>query len=341
MFVRKQDLRYFCGVMKVLITPLNWGLGHATRCIPLVSQLLAQGNEVLLAGDGMSLRRLKTAFPALRTFELAHLELRYSSGNSQTWAMIRAIPKIVQASIADHRLLKRLVQREEIDQVISDNRFGCFVKGTHSVYLTHQLFLRLPCPWRWAEPFASRLHQWIWNRYDEVWIPDYEDPNRSLSGALSHCRQGLPSDKIRYIGPLSRLILSDKQAQQVKQDLPAKQNVPYDIVALLSGLEPQRTLLEQTIRKRYEASNERVLIIRGRVGEPPVEWHRDNLTIVPYMDDRQLVNVLQDAKKIICRSGYSTVMDLAALGVLDKAEWIPTPGQPEQEYMAAYLNSRR
>ena len=117
--------------------------------------------------------------------------------------------------------------------------------------------------------------------------------------------------------------------------------MPYDIVALLSGLEPQRTLLEQTIRKRYEASNERVLIIRGRVGEPPVEWHRDNLTIVPYMDDRQLVNVLQDAKKIICRSGYSTVMDLAALGVLDKAEWIPTPGQPEQEYLAAYLTSRR
>lgn len=328
MFVHKQDFGYFCGIMTVLVAPLNWGLGHATRCIALVSRLLRQGNEVVLGGDGDSLHRLRTAFPALHAVQLARLDLHYSAGNSQTGAMLRALPQIIRAAIEDHRLLQEVVRREKIDQVISDNRFGCFTKHAHCIYMTHQLFIRLPHGWRWAEGMAYRLHRIVWKHYDEVWIPDYADEPASLSGALSHSPEGLPSDRIRYIGPLSRLQPADGR------------DTRYDIVALLSGLEPQRTMLEQTIRQRYEGSSERILIIRGKVGEPQVEWQRGNQTIVPQMDDLKLVAVLQGARKIICRSGYSTVMDLAALGLLDKAEWIPTPGQPEQEYLAAYLTSR-
>ena len=328
MFVCKQEFGYFCGVMRILVAPLNWGLGHATRCIDLVNRLLARGDEVVLGGDGISLRRLRMAFPSLRVVELAPLELRYSNGRRQTWAMLRALPQIVRASIADHRLLQEAVRREGIDEVVSDNRFGCFVKGVRCVYMTHQLYIRLPRGWRWAEGMAYRLHRLVWKRYDEVWVPDYEDERESLSGALSHRRTGLPSASIRYIGPLSRLTPS------------CERDTRYDVVALLSGLEPQRTVFERTIRERYADSEERVLIIRGRIGEPQVEWHNGNMTVVPQMDDSSLVRVLQGARKIICRSGYSTVMDLAAIGVLDKAEWIPTPGQPEQEYLAEHLNRR-
>lgn len=311
--------------MRVLVAPLNWGLGHATRCIALVRRLLAQGDEVVLGGDGMSLRRLRSAFPTLRVVELAHLDLRYSEGDRQTWAMVRALPQIVRAGMADHRLLRDIVLREGIDCVVSDNRFGCYAKGVRCVYMTHQLYIRLPRGWRWAEWLAYRLHRMVWSRYDEVWVPDYEEADKSLGGALSHSPEGLPSDKIRYIGPLSRLAPSgDKDTR-------------FDVVALLSGLEPQRTLLEKAVRRRYAGSGERVLVVRGRIGEPQVEWHSGNITAVPQMADAELVRVLQGARKIVCRSGYSTVMDLAALHLLDKAEWVPTPGQPEQEYLAEYL----
>ena len=336
--------------MRVLVAPLNWGLGHATRCIPLVSRLLADGNEVVLGGDGMSLRRLRQAFPALKAIKLAPLNLCYSSGKSQVWALLRTLPQIVKASIADHRVLRFIVQQENIDMVISDNRFGCFTKGVRCIYMTHQLFVRLPKGWRWAEGLAYRLHRQVWKRYDEVWIPDYEDVSMSLSGALSHRTGRLPSEKIRYIGPLSRFALSDKSEASCNQNSSHQQNplhqnphyepnTHYDVVALLSGLEPQRTLLEHTVRQRYECSSEQVLIVRGKIGEPQVEWHRGNLTMVPQMTDEQLVPLLKGAQKIICRSGYSTVMDLSALNVLDKAEWIPTPGQPEQEYLAQYLSN--
>ncbi|MCR4664790.1 MAG: hypothetical protein K5660_05440 [Paludibacteraceae bacterium] len=311
--------------MRILVAPLNWGLGHATRCIPIVNQLIAEGNEVVLAGDGISLRLLKKTFPTLRMIPLSPLELRYSEGKSQTWAIVRALPKIIRSALADHRLSEKIVRQERIDEIISDNRFGCHAKGVRNIYITHQLFVRLPRGWRWAEKFAHQLHRLIWNRYDEVWVPDYEEFSKSLSGALSHIAGHLPSEKIRYIGPLSRLKPSDRQ------------DTRYEVVALLSGLEPQRTLLEQAIRQRYDGKNEQLLIIRGKYGEPEVKWHRGNQTIVPFLKDEPLVDILQGAKKIVCRSGYSTVMDLAALNILDKAEFIPTPGQTEQEYLADFL----
>lgn len=326
--------------MRVLVAPLNWGLGHATRCIPLVRRLLARGDEVVLAGDGMSLRRLRQAFPALPAIQLGYLNLHYSRHKRQTWAMLRALPQIVRASVADHRLLRDIVQREQIDMVVSDNRFGCFVKGVRSVYMTHQLYIHLPKGWRWAERIAYRLHRLVWNRYDEVWVPDYEDEKKSLSGALCHSAKELPSSKIRYIGPLSRFAPFDRQDTSHGHATNGLQETCYQVVALLSGLEPQRTLLEQSVRERYKIAPDKVLIIRGKIGEPQVEWHRGNLTIVPQLDDNQLVRVLQAAQTIICRSGYSTVMDLAALNVLHKTRWIPTPGQPEQEYLARYLSNR-
>ena len=87
--------------------------------------------------------------------------------------------------------------------------------------------------------------------------------------------------------------------------------------------------------------SERVLVVRGQVGEPMVKWQHDNLTLVPHLPDQRLAAVLQGCRTIICRSGYSTIMDLAALGVLDKARFCPTPGQSEQEYLAHWLQSPR
>ena len=312
--------------MKVLVAPLNWGLGHAARCVPLVNRFIAQGNEVVLGGDGESLVLLQKHFPTLPVVRLADLSLSYSAGGSQVGAMLRALPKIVRAAWADHRLLGELLDREPFDLVVSDNRFGLFSQRTRCVYVTHQLHIRLPRMYRWLEPLAARLHGWVGRHYAEVWVPDYEDVERSLSGELGHPKkQGYGS--VRYIGPLSRF-------EGLIEPMKPSRIGSFEVVAVLSGLEPQRSMLEEEIVSRYVGREERVLIVEGKPSKPMLQISKANITIVPYMDDVQLMAMLQQAQRIIARSGYSTIMDLATLHLLDKAELIATPGQSEQEYLA-------
>lgn len=313
--------------MRLLIAPLNWGLGHASRCIPLVERLQAEGHEVVLGGDGESLTLLRKHFPTLAVLPLAPLDLRYGNGQRQVGAMMRALPRIVRSAWLDHRILNDYLRYEQIDKVISDNRFGLYSRKTRCIYMTHQLTIALPRPWRWLEPMVARMHRRIISRYDACRIPDEpagEDGRQGLAGRLSH-PASLPGNT-EYIGVLSRFA--------------GKTFVPdstYRVVAVLSGLEPQRTLLEQDICRRYENAKETVLIVRGKVHEPPTVVRHGQLTIVPWLDDTHLAAYMLGAERVICRSGYSSVMDLYALGVLQKTEWHPTPGQPEQEYLAQYL----
>ena len=172
--------------MKILVAPLNWGLGHASRCVPLIRRLLNEGHEVILGGDGESLTLLRKHFPKLRYTYLAPLNLRYSKGNRQVWAIAKALPKLVVWAMKDHMMLQALLREEHIDQVISDNRFGLYSKQSECVYMTHQLYIMLPKGWRWAEKIASRLHARIYARYYKVWVPDYEEYEKSLAGELSH-----------------------------------------------------------------------------------------------------------------------------------------------------------
>ena len=319
--------------MRVLVAPLNWGLGHAARCVPLVNRFLAQGDEVVLGGDGESLVLLRKHFPTLKVVHLADLSLSYSAGKSQIGAMLRALPEIVRAAWADHRLLGELLERELFDLVVSDNRFGLFSRKTRCVYITHQLHIRLPHKYRRLEPLASRLHGWIGRQYSEVWVPDYEEARRSLSGELGHLEKQCYG-KVQYIGPLSRFA-------GMKEPIHPNIIGYFEVVAVLSGLEPQRSMLEDEIVSRYSGKEERVLIVEGKPGKPMLQVTRGNICIVPYIDDAPLMDVLQKAKRIIARSGYSTIMDLATLELLDRAELIATPGQPEQEYLQEWIQKNQ
>ena len=351
-------------MMKVLVAPLNWGLGHASRCVPLVQRFLDEGHEVILGGDGDSLTLLRKHFPKLRYVYLAPLNLRYSKGSRQVFAMLRAIPQLIAWSVKDHAILRAILREEHIDKVISDNRFGLYLTAKRSnspkdgltakrsnsaaVYITHQLHIMFPRGWRWMEPLAERLHARVWRRFDEVWVPDYEDPANSLAGEMSHLStlDFRLSTKIRYIGPLSRFDISTSQNLEISNH--------YDIVAVLSGLEPHRTLLEKEIIAKYRGTNDEVLIVQGLPSRPKTTIKRGNITIMPYLSDAELVPALLNARHIIARSGYSTVMDLHALGLLKESkcenekmnkliEIIPTPGQPEQEYLAekfAYVKKK-
>lgn len=311
--------------MKVLIAPLNWGLGHATRCIPLIRQRLAAGDEVVLGGDGDSLLRLRQAFPDLRYIHLAPLRLRYSSLSGQRGFYLRAIPQLIYFTLLDHYRLRSLLATEHFDLVISDNRFGLFSRHTRCIYMTHQLYVRLPRRLRLLQPLACALHRSIYHRYNEVWVPDYASATHNLSGALSH--GGKDDRRVQYIDPLSRLELCDT-TDGVES---------YDVVALISGLEPYRTEFENSIINRYAHHSERVLLVRGLVAAPCTRVVLDNITLVSHIDDLELSRLLLAAKHIIARSGYSTIMDLEKLHLLDKAELHPTSAQPEQEYLAYHI----
>ena len=315
--------------MKILVAPLNWGLGHASRCVPVVRRLLDEGHEVILGGDGESLTLLRKHFPKLRYVYLAPLHLRYSRGKRQVGAMLRALPHIIMWAIKDHALLKAVLREEIFDRVVSDNRFGLYNKSVECVYITHQLHIMLPTGWRWLEKLAAHMHARIYTRFNKVWVPDYEDIEKSLAGALSHPQKMCPTlrAKIEYIGPLSHFTTPPQTSQ----------SNPYEVVAVLSGLEPQRTLLEEELVARYQDTQQKVLIVQGLVNRPNTRIKRGNITIVPHMDDPELSAALRGAERIIARSGYSTIMDFEALSVLKKAEFIPTPGQSEQEYLADWI----
>ena len=332
--------------MRILVAPLNWGLGHASRCIPLIERLLAEGNEVVLGGDGESLTLLKKHFPNLAVLPFAPLNLRYSKGKSQVWAMVRALPQIIRSAKLDHTMLAEYLLYEQLDEVISDNRFGLYLslrskelslssghtvkQSVKTVYISHQLIVPMPRFWTWLEPIVERWHKILIHHFDECWIPDEavsKEGRLGLAGRLSH-PVVLPANA-KYIGILSRF--------SGKTFLPDKS---YKHVVVLSGLEPQRTLFEQAVCRCYENSDESVLIVRGKMQDPPTVIRHGKLTIVPWLDDAHLGAYLCGAEHIICRSGYSSVMDMYALGVIEKVEWQPTPGQPEQEYLAKYLAER-
>ncbi len=318
--------------MKILVAPLNWGLGHATRCIPLVRRFINRGDEVVLGGDGDSLALLKKHFPQLRAVDLGHLSVRYSSSGSQVGAMFHALPSFVRFCREDRKKAEALLHNEPFDLLVSDNRFNLLPRPSlrrsacRTVYVTHQLFIRLPRPWRWLGPLADRVHAAFYNRFDEIWVPD--SPDSRLSGELSSRRP--VGDKVRFIGPLSRFRSASEYDVASAPD--------YDVVAVLSGPEPQRTLFEQAIVRRFECSDLRVLVVRGTISDPATRVRQGNITFVPCLDDDTLAAVLLKTRRIIARSGYTTVMDTEKLGLLTKTEFHPTPGQSEQEYLMSRLS---
>ena len=313
--------------MKIFIAPLNWGLGHATRCIPLVRQYLERGDEVVLGGDGESLLLLQRHFPQLRVIQLPSLELRYAANDQQRGFYLRAIPALLRFTIADHYYLRQQLAIEHFDLIISDNRFGLFTRQTRCVYITHQLYVRLPRRLRIFQPLARAIHACVFKRYHEVWVPDFANSENSLAGEL--CHGGCFDTYVKYIGPLSRFTSSEGTPKELRR------NSEYSVVAILSGLEPQRSIFEQAILERYTNTPDKVLIVRGKVAEAQTIISRNNITMVASLSDQALLEVMEQVTTIIARSGYSTIMDLAVLGLLHKAEFHPTPGQSEQEYLAS------
>jgi uncharacterized protein (TIGR00661 family) len=306
--------------LKVLIAPLHWGLGHATRCIPLIRDLIARNIPVVLASDGAAYELLQAEFPDLPIVTLPPYHIRYDTHN-MVWNMARQLPRILFAIRSEQWTTERLVRQHSITHIISDNRYGCFSKHTHNVMLTHQLHLRIPN--RLLQWCANRaLHQ-VLKRFSEIWVPDHAD-DPSLSAALSH--PPLSHPPVRYVGPLTRM-----RAQA--DALPT-----FDVAVVLSGPEPQRTYFERLLLEQLIALPYQTIVVQGLPEKKRHYFVADHVQVVSYMTSDDLNNTINQSRYVICRSGYSSVMDLAVLG--KKALLVPTPGQTEQEYLAEQLSAK-
>lgn len=313
--------------MKILFCPLNWGLGHATRCVPLIQNYISEGHEVVLVSDGYPMEFLKLRFPDLRIIEYKSYSVRYSKTNSQVFAMLKNLPLVISGAFAEHQWLKKLLKREAFDVVVSDNRFGMWSKQTYSIYITHQLMIKMPRWLFWLEPLAWLAHRFVISRYNVCYIPDNEDSD-NLSGDLSH-KYPL-SRNARFIGYLSRFSGFNNY----------KPDERYDVLAIVSGPEPQRTLFANQLIERYKSGNEKVLLVCGTPNNQPASSILGNICMVSHLTDYEFVTIIAGVKKIISRPGYSSLMDFKVLNCLPKVEFIPTPGQTEQEYLFEYQNYR-
>jgi uncharacterized protein (TIGR00661 family) len=303
---------------KILVAPLNWGLGHATRCIPIIKALEENGFTPIIASDGIALQMLRKEFPKLQTLELPSYHIEYpKNGAFFKWKLFANSPKMIMAIIREKKIIKKWIAEFNITGIISDNRLGVHSKKVPSVFITHQLnVLTGDSTW-----ITSKLHQIIIKRYDECWVPDTAVLGiQNLSGKLGHLNS--TTLNIKYIGPLSRL---------KKEIVPEK----YQLMVLLSGPEPQRTLLEDLLNIEVMYFDGKVVFIKGIIEtEQKTEIFR-NITYYNYMTSAELELTINESKMVLCRSGYTTIMDLAQLG--KKAFFIPTPGQYEQEYLAKKL----
>ncbi len=307
---------------RVLVAPLDWGLGHATRCIPIVRELLRSDCEVYLAGSGASSRLLRNEFPPLKFFSLPGYHPVYPATGSMVWKMALQLPKFMRVIRNEHRQIEAIVRAHQIDLLISDNRFGCWSALIPSVFITHQRNIFLPAGYQWLESWVNRLNDSFIRKFSCCWIPDRADPF-SLAGKLAASIRG-QSYPIKHIGNLSRFGASLTQV------------VRYDVVCILSGPEPQRSIFEELVTRQLRNSGLRYFLIRGLIDG--ATSHTD-VHCTDFLSGVELQKVIEQSACVVSRSGYSTVMDLAKLGKM--AIFVPTPGQTEQEYLAARLMERK
>ncbi|HQV74943.1 MAG: glycosyltransferase [Flavobacteriales bacterium] len=301
---------------RILVAPLDWGLGHATRCIPIIRRLLQHGAVPVIGADGGPLTLLSAEFPELENVRIPGLAIHYGKGTSQLWTMARQFPAMARSVQKEHAAFERTRVKLKLDAVISDQRFGIRSSSLPSIVITHQVFPFTP----FAQGALRKLNLRQLTHFDRCWIMDQPEAT-GLAGELSH-GEYLPKNA-RYIGISSRMV-DDGSSQAV----PKKK---YRIVAVISGPEPQRTILENILLPALQRIEGMHLLVRGLPDDTRLA-EQGNVSFVPHLSGKELSAVMRDAELIISRSGYTTLMDLVALD--RTALVIPTPGQDEQEYLA-------
>ncbi|MBP5247848.1 MAG: glycosyl transferase family 28 [Fibrobacter sp.] len=310
--------------MKVLVSPLDWGLGHATRTIPIIEEFLLRGCTVELAVSGRVGALYKGQFPDLKQIEIPGYDIRYPScGFAMPFWLLRNGHRLMNVMRQEEKNAEELVEKNGYDVIVSDNRFGFRSKKAYSIYMTHQLDIAFPGPFATFEKVGIAWHAKKMSRFDAVWVPDFAE-YPGMAGKLSH----VPFANVEYVGPLSRFA----SLQFLNQEWQKK----YRFVAILSGPEPLRSSFENSILKAFEKIPGNHALIRGLPGDSKFPQAPSNVTLFNHLETADFAKIVQSAEHCISRPGYSTVMDMVYLGA--DCIFVPTPGQTEQVYLGKMLH---
>src|ERR1035437_2039708 len=324
--------------MRILIAPLDWGLGHATRCIPIIKYLLEKKCEVVIGADGRPMQLLQKEFPSCEFVLIRCYNISYPKSGSMALKMAVQIPKILSGIKREHEQLKKIIKEKKIDAVISDNRFGLWSKQIPCVFITHQLMVKSP----FGEKIIHKLNNNYTSKYSECWIPDTRVGD-GLSGDLA--RKFPLHGNAKYIGVISRFVNRPfDPACRTGRSAPGDK-IGNDILIILSGPEPQRTVFEKKILEQLASppipnqKEKGVLIVQGITEKNERAKISKNVEMVSHLTSEELQKKIISSEIIASRPGYSTVMDMAVLG--KKTIFVPTPGQTEQEYLADYFSEKK
>lgn len=310
----------------ILISPLDWGLGHATRIVPIIKHL-QRNNKIIIATSGNPENFLKKEFPQIQFVKLESVKVKYPKrGNLMPLKMFFSAHRFFFGIFKEHKSLKKLIKKYDISFIISDNRFGLWNKNVFSIFITHQIFIKTPTALKFFEYPILLLNKFFISKFQELWIPDNEGVN-NFSGDLSHKYKIHKNTK--FIGTLSRF----SKKEMVKID---KNQEKYDIIAIISGPEPQKTIFKNIVLEKLLNSEKKSLVL---LGEPKNIFVKrlNNVKIINHLETNDLEKAIINSDLIISRAGYSTIMDLATIN--KKAILIPTPGQTEQEYLSKHLKN--
>jgi len=306
---------------KILISPLDWGLGHASRIIPIIKLLLQNKNEIIIAASGNTKDYLKSYFPNLKFINIPNYKITYSQ-NYLIINLILQIPKIIFTIKREHKFLKKIIETEKINCVISDNRYGLWNKKIKSILITHQINIKPPKSLKIFEKYLYKKNKKLIERFDYCLIPD--EPNSKFTGELTN-KYPLPINA-HFIGLLSRFtdinITQDNKTEN------------FDVFVILSGANPQKTEFLNLIINKFINTDYKILVITGKINSQSKSIK--NIKILPHLNDTDFARTIKKTPYIISRAGYSTIMDLTFLQKF--AILIPTPGQTEQKYLSIRLN---
>jgi len=306
---------------RILYAVLDWGLGHATRSIPII-RALRINYELIIASTGRSLRLLQAEFPELETIDFPDYGIRYSrEGHWLLLFLIIQLPLIIFRLCLEKLRTDTIVRAKKIDIIFSDNRYGVYSRKVPCYFMAHQLRYRLSRQLRefeWVSVWFNRL---MFKNFNRVFVPDVGGDS-NLAGALAHSYEWQGNSKICYIG-----ILSSVDQEVVEEEI--------DLFVMISGPEPQRSIFEGIIRQQIGTIPGRKIVVLGKPGEEPGWSETVELQVFSHLDRKTMQQMINRSRMIVARSGYSTIMELAALR--KKALLVPTPGQTEQEYLAEHL----
>lgn len=309
---------------RLIVSPLDWGLGHASRMIPVIKHLSAN-NKVYIVCGKKNEYFFKSELPDIEVFTIYNLEINYFKKGVSFFNLLLLIFKVAFNSFYEHFAVKKIIKKYNINAVFSDNRYGLLFKGVECYFFTHQIFIILPKKIGFLENFVHICFTKYLSKFDKCFIPDFET-GFGVSGILSD-KKPLNPLKFKRIGILSRF-----NGLELK-----KLNVEFDFLVLLSGCENQRTILENILIEKFSKSNKKVHLVRGGKNLKPLNCSK-NIKVTDVLTGDDLLTALSTCKTVVCRSGYSTVCDLIALkksGIL-----VATPGQTEQEYLAERLDGK-